>query len=437
MKSEMYRLAFMTTIVIVWSGEAHARGFGGYRGGYAGYGGYHANYGGYHYGGYEGYGGYGSFAGARGYSSAGGASYSAYRGGGAAWGGGYGAAGGSYDRSWSGAYGGSVNVSGTRGAVGGPWGGGAVYGTRDVSAEGPGGRTYSSDTTRGAAVGPWGNAVAGGSRYGSASGYYGTAAGGARWGAATTRFPGDFGLSGYSAMARTGYTHSTAYWSHSAMVDRANFVRFGFPYYNAFSGVWFNNHAAAWVPGAWAYGIMPATAAWAYAAWPTVSTWADIPTEPVYFDYGNTIVYTNDNVFVNGVDAGTAPQYADQAIVLANEGQAAQPAPQTEWQPLGVFALVQGSESNSNEIFQLAIDKTGIIRGNFYDAVMDTNAPVYGKVDKKTQRAAWSAGSNKNVVFETGIYNLTKSQTPVLVHFGKDRTQQWLLVRLQKPQTGG
>ena len=27
---------------------------------------------------------------------------------------------------------------------------------------------------------------------------------------------------------------------------------------------------------------------------------------------------------------------------------------------------------------------------------------------------------------------LTKDEAPVLVHFGKDRTEQWLLVRLKK-----
>jgi len=54
--------------------------------------------------------------------------------------------------------------------------------------------------------------------------------------------------------------------------------------------------------------------------------------------------------------------------------------------------------------------------------------------DPKTQRAAWTIGKNQNTVIETGIYNLTKEQTPVLVHFGKDKTQQWVLVRMEKPQ---
>ncbi len=36
---------------------------------------------------------------------------------------------------------------------------------------------------------------------------------------------------------------------------------------------------------------------------------------------------------------------------------------------------------------------------------------------------------------ETGIYNLTQDETPLLVHFGKDRTEQWLLVRLNQDDT--
>jgi len=35
-------------------------------------------------------------------------------------------------------------------------------------------------------------------------------------------------------------------------------------------------------------------------------------------------------------------------------------------------------------------------------------------------------------VIETGVYNLTKDEAPALIHFGKDRTEQWLLVRLNK-----
>jgi hypothetical protein len=55
-------------------------------------------------------------------------------------------------------------------------------------------------------------------------------------------------------------------------------------------------------------------------------------------------------------------------------------------------------------------------------------------VDRKTQRAAWTVGDKKETVYETGMGNLSEPETSILVHFGKDRTQQWTLVRLEPPQ---
>ena len=66
--------------------------------------------------------------------------------------------------------------------------------------------------------------------------------------------------------------------------------------------------------------------------------------------------------------------------------------------------------------------------------ISGTNVPIQGAVDKKTQRAAWTVGKNKNTVCETGLYNLTQDEAPALIHIGKDKTQQWMLVRLK--QTG-
>jgi hypothetical protein len=75
-----------------------------------------------------------------------------------------------------------------------------------------------------------------------------------------------------------------------------------------------------------------------------------------------------------------------------------------------------------------------VFRGNYYDAVADNTLPVYGSVDQKTQRVAWSIGDKKTIVFEAGLNNLTQEQSPVLVHYGKDRTQQMVLVRLEEPR---
>ncbi len=42
--------------------------------------------------------------------------------------------------------------------------------------------------------------------------------------------------------------------------------------------------------------------------------------------------------------------------------------------------------------------------------------------------------SSENVI-ETGIHNLTKDEAPCLVHFGKGKTEQWVLVRLKDDQS--
>lgn len=129
----------------------------------------------------------------------------------------------------------------------------------------------------------------------------------------------------------------------------------------------------------------------------------------------------------------TADEYAQQAAAIADQGQQAQPTEKDEWVALGVFGMVRGEETEANQIFQLAINKDGVLRGNYYDALSDSTLPVYGAVDKKTQRAAWTVGDRTETVYETGVGNLTEDETTMLVHFGKDRTQQWTLIRLEQP----
>jgi uncharacterized protein (TIGR03000 family) len=421
MKPSMTRLCLLaillagpTAAAFGWRGGGgfHAGGFGGYRGGE--FGGYRAS----GFGDYRGgeFGGYreGSWSGSRSVNS---------------WSGDRGWAGtSSYNRSYTGERGGSVDVSGTRGAAVGPYGA-AAGGTRDVSATGPGGRTYSGSSERGAAVGPAG-AVAGASRTGVASGPRGTAAGTSSWGAAATRFPTDAGFAHYSAAAVGNFAHPTAYWSHTYMAGRAGYVRGGFYHYGAFYPGWYAAHPGCWAAAGWAAG-----AAWTAATVPVLANFCDISAPPVYYDYGNTIVYQDDGVYDNGTTVATAQEYEQQAAAIAQQGQTAQPPPTDKWQPLGVFALVQGDEKSSNTMFQLAVNAQGIIRGNYYDGLMDTTSPVYGSVDKKTQRAAWTIGDKKTPVFEAGLFNLTKSESPVLVHFGPDKTQQWLLVRIEQKNT--
>ena len=108
-----------------------------------------------------------------------------------------------------------------------------------------------------------------------------------------------------------------------------------------------------------------------------------------------------------------------------------------QWMPLGVFALVQKDQSDPHYVMQLAVNKSGALAGNYSDLISGTNVPIQGAVDKSTQCVAWTVGANKNTVGETGLYNLTRDESPALIHIGKDRTQQWTLVRLKQPEQSG
>jgi hypothetical protein len=313
---------------------------------------------------------------------------------------------------------------GTVGGVSGPGGRTAVGGSSVGVAQGPRG-TAVGGSHGGAVLGP-GGAVAGGSRAGAAVGAGGAWAGAAR-GAAVA---GASGLAGYTAARGVAVAgHHTAYVGRTTLATQGVAVRRGFVHYNCFTPTWCAAHVHIWRPVAWT-----AAAFWAGSTWATVASTCGYPAEPVVYDYGSTVVYEDNRVYYNGEPVATAEEYATQATEIAETGEKAQVSEKEEWVSLGVFGMVQGDEKDANKIFQLAVNKDGILRGTYYDAISDMEFPVSGSVDKKAQRAAWVVGDRKDTVYETGIGNLTEPETSMLVHFGKDRTQQWTLVRLEPPE---
>ncbi|MBX9627023.1 MAG: hypothetical protein K2X82_24690 [Gemmataceae bacterium] len=332
---------------------------------------------------------------------------------------------GSYDHTWTNAAGGSVSTSGDRGAYRGPLGGTAVGGSRDTTVTTAGGKTYTADRQGGAASGPLGRTVGGAS--GSATG-----PGGSRsWETAFAgnRYTGN--MDHYASVYGANGAHSTAHWTSGYMGVRAGAVRTGFGYYDCFHPAWYAAHPGCWVAAGWAAG-----AAWAAPTYAAVAGYCGLPADSYSdYDFGSNVVFQGDTVYVGGQESGTVQDYAQQATTIAAQGQAASP-PADDWKPLGVFALVQGDEKTSNNIFQLAVNKDGVIRGNYYDGVTDTNAEVYGSVDKTTGLAAWTIGKKKDRVFEAGVYNLTQPQCPCLLHLGTQSTSQMMLVRVEKPAAG-
>ena len=134
----------------------------------------------------------------------------------------------------------------------------------------------------------------------------------------------------------------------------------------------------------------------------------------------------------------TQQEYYQQAVDIAGtQSSAAASGSAQQWLPLGIFGLILQGQQTPQMVFQLAVDKAGAIRGNYYDQVLDTSVPVTGAVDKKDERAAWMVGDNKQLVVETGLYNLTQNSSTALVHSGPDQTQQYVLVRMKKPEDSG
>jgi len=177
-----------------------------------------------------------------------------------------------------------------------------------------------------------------------------------------------------------------------------------------------------WRPASWA-----AFGTWfAWAAWP----------QPYTYDYGSTVVYRDNYVYVNDQQYASADQYYNQAVNIAESVPENVDAEMVEWMPLGVFAIAEQSATDTGMMVQLAVSKEGIIAGTFYNDITGEDRPLQGMVDQKTQRAAWqfADGKNEDIVMETGIYNLTKDEATALVHFGEQETQTWLMVRLPEPE---
>jgi len=203
--------------------------------------------------------------------------------------------------------------------------------------------------------------------------------------------------------------------------------------------------AVAGYPMWWGYSPWTGYRPWNY--WWGVPTWNGLVgwfpnygwSHPIYYDYGlnGNVVYQGNQVLVNGQVVGTPSEYAETAAELAAIDPAAisQTAPE-DWMPLGTFSLaISEDEQNPARVAQLAVNKQGLISGTVYNRNSDNLYTVQGRVDKDTQRVAFTIGDQTDTILETGLFNLTQEQTPVLVHYGPNKTATYLLARLPMPET--
>lgn len=253
---------------------------------------------------------------------------------------------------------------------------------------------------------------------------------------------------------------SNADWHNNSIRNSGNtFTQNNYNHYNAFGAYGGYGHPYGYggfwgYPGAWgAYGWGAATA-WTCMGLTTLTSFLGIAAlAGSGKNNGNNgssvsnVTYEGPNVYVNGNPAGTQVDYYNQAEQLASAGQQyVDTTPNTgssgggnsQWQPLGVFSLAQKGQTQSSMLFQLAINKDGIVRGNYMNQLTNETDQVYGSLDKKTQRISFTIGQNtaNSTVFDTSLSDITKDDAPVLVHYGPNSTQAMMLVRLPAPQNG-
>lgn len=231
-------------------------------------------------------------------------------------------------------------------------------------------------------------------------------------------------------------------------------------YHSYWTDHWYRDHPWAWRPHS---SFLPSYW-WRPLVWDSVITWgagylwrdalADtyVAPEPVYYNYGDNIVYDGDMVYVNGVPYVSADEYYQQTVTLANEGadtsvdqpeeswtqtqntQVTDSDPDNQWMPLGSFAVLSDpKQTSSHLVLQLAMNKKGVIRGNAYNQVTDKVQQIEGAVDHETQRVAFRITGDKVNTVECGLWNLTQESLPILVHEGKDKTLTRTLIRLNDP----
>jgi hypothetical protein len=200
-----------------------------------------------------------------------------------------------------------------------------------------------------------------------------------------------------------------------------NYLSFGFGY-----------------PFRYGYGYRPWQYWWGTPSWGSLLGWGGYGwNSPCYYDYGpgGNVVYQQNGVYLDEQLLGSPQEYADSAADLAAVSPDAVRGQTGDWLPLGTFAMVlDKSDADPSRVIQLAIDKQGVISGTMFNKKTDKAYAVTGRVDKETQRVAFRIDNAPDLVFETGLYNLTQNETPVLVHTGSEGSDTMVFARLTPPE---
>jgi hypothetical protein len=153
----------------------------------------------------------------------------------------------------------------------------------------------------------------------------------------------------------------------------------------AFTADWYAKHPQAWRPAKsqadW----------WKNSDVATITAWLGQPITAAgtAADSGSAVATAG------GADAG-ADGLQSVLVLPAGHQNAVGPA-DSDWLPLGVFAVVPPGTQDTAQAHnyqQLAVDRQGVIKGNFYDTISGTVQPITGTVDRTALVASWTVGTN-------------------------------------------
>ena len=155
----------------------------------------------------------------------------------------------------------------------------------------------------------------------------------------------------------------------------------------AFTADWCAKHPEAWRPA------KPPADWWKTADVATITAWLGQPITAA----GTAADSRNAVATAGGADAG-ADGLQSVLVLPAGHQNAVVPA-DSDWLPLGVFAVVPPGTQDTAQAHnyqQLAVDRQGAIKGNFFDTISGTVQPITGTVDRTSLVASWIVGANGN-----------------------------------------
>jgi len=105
---------------------------------------------------------------------------------------------------------------------------------------------------------------------------------------------------------------------------------------------------------------------------------------------------------------------------------------EAEWLPLGSFALKLTGQRVATRAIQLAVNRHGVIRGNYHDMAADSVREVMGAVDQETLHATWAIGSTGLIVYDIALESLADPEGRLTVRYANGRTATWRMTAMPR-----